>query len=158
MRKCHRCLVVNPVVVSLVVVPDIRGVFRFTRVRHSLSDWWADASSLNAWTKWMNERTMIKTDMNVEGGALKFTDANLHKAPLLFMTGHDPALTRSHNLMSRQYGGGKLDNRLSESEAASLRRYLVERGGVLAFDDCGVNRTSTGDDSSVPRSDAFCYA
>ena len=118
---------------------DIRGMFRFTRVRHSLSDWWADASSLNAWTKWMNERTKIKTDMNVEGGALKFTDANLHKAPMLFMTGHDPALTRSHNLMSRQYGGGKLDNRLSESEAASLRRYLVERGGVLAFDDCGVN-------------------
>ena len=118
---------------------DIRGVLRFTRVRHSLSDWWADASSLNAWTKWMNERTKIKTDMNVEGGALKFTDANLHKAPLLFMTGHDPSLTRSKNLMSRQYGGGKLDNRLSESEAASLRRYLVERGGVLAFDDCGVN-------------------
>jgi len=25
---------------------DIKGVFRFTRVRHSLSDWWADASSL----------------------------------------------------------------------------------------------------------------
>jgi hypothetical protein len=87
----------------------------------------------------MNERTMIKTDMNVEGGALKFTDANLQKAPMLFMTGHDPALTRSKNLMSRQYGGGKLDNRLSESEAAALRRYLVERGGVLAFDDCGVN-------------------
>ncbi|MCE2396830.1 hypothetical protein J4G02_20110, partial [Candidatus Poribacteria bacterium] len=61
---------------------DIRGVFRFTRVRHSLSDWWADASSLNAWTKWMNERTKIKTDMNVEGGALKFTDANLQKAPM----------------------------------------------------------------------------
>ncbi len=118
---------------------DIRGVFRFTRVRHSLSDWWADASSLNAWTKWMNERTKIKTDMNVEGGALKFTDANLHKAPMLFMTGHDPALTRSKNLMSRQYGGGKLDNRLSETEAAALRRYLVEKGGVLAFDDCGVN-------------------
>ncbi len=118
---------------------DIRGVFRFTRVRHSLSDWWADASSLNAWTKWMNERTKIKTDMNVEGGALKFTDANLQKAPLLFMTGHDPSLVRSKNLMGRQYGGGKLDNRLSESEAASLRRYLVERGGVLAFDDCGVN-------------------
>ena len=120
---------------------DIRGVLRFTRVRHSLSDWWADASSLNAWTKWMNERTKIKTDMNVEGGALKFTDANLYKAPLLFMTGHDPALTRSHGLMGscHYYGGGKLDNRLSENEAVALRRYLVERGGVLAFDDCGVN-------------------
>ena len=30
---------------------DIRGVFRFTRLRHDLSDWWADASALNAFTK-----------------------------------------------------------------------------------------------------------
>ena len=118
---------------------DIRGVFRFTRVRHSLSDWWADASSLNALTKWLNERTKIKTDMNVEGGALKLTDANLLKAPLVFMTGHDPALTRSRNLLGRQYGGGKMDGRLSEAEAAGLRRYLVEKGGFLVFDDCGVN-------------------
>ena len=118
---------------------DIRGVFRFTRVRHSLSDWWADASSLNAFSKWLNERTKIKTDMNVEGGALKLTDANLMKAPMLFMTGHDPSLTRSKNLMSRKYGGGKLDTRFSETEAAALRRYLVDRGGLLAFDDCGVN-------------------
>ena len=118
---------------------DIRGVFRFTRVRHSLSDWWADASSLNALTQWLNERTKIKTDMNVEGGALKLTDANLLKAPLVFMTGHDPSLTRSRNLLGRQYGGGKMDGRLSEAEAAGLRRYLVEKGGFLVFDDCGVN-------------------
>ena len=118
---------------------DIRGVFRFTRVRHSLSDWWADASSLNALSKWLNERTKIKTDMNVEGGALKLTDANMMKAPFLFMTGHDPSLTRSRNLLGRQYGGGKLDSRLSETEASALRRYLVEKGGFLAFDDCGVN-------------------
>ncbi|MCZ6676418.1 MAG: DUF4159 domain-containing protein [Candidatus Poribacteria bacterium] len=118
---------------------DIRGVFRFTRVRHSISDWWADASSLNAFTKWLNERTKIKADMNVEGGALKLNDANMMKAPLLFMTGHDPSLVRSKNLMGRTYGGGKLDSRFSESEAASLRRYLVEKGGLLAFDDCGVN-------------------
>ena len=71
---------------------DIRGVFRFTRIRHSLSDWWADASSLNALTNWLNERTKIKTDMNVDGGAVKLTDANLLKTPLVFMTGHDPSL------------------------------------------------------------------
>ena len=118
---------------------DIRGVFRFTRIRHSLSDWWADASSLNALTQWLNERTKIKTDMNVEGGALKLTDANLLKSPLAFMTGHDPSLVRSRNLLGRQYGGGKLDGRLSEAEAAGLRRYLVEKGGFLIFDDCGVN-------------------
>ena len=118
---------------------DIRGVFRFTRIRHNLSDWWADASSLNALTKWLNERTKIKTDMNVEGGALKFTDANLFKTPFVFMTGHDPSLVRSRNLLGRQYGGGKMDSRLTETEAAGLRRYLVEEGGFLVFDDCGVN-------------------
>ncbi len=118
---------------------DIRGVFRFTRIRHSLSDWWADASSLNALTKWLNERTKIKTDMNVEGGALKLTDANLFKTPFVFMTGHDPSLVRSRNLLGRQYGGGKMDSRLTETEASGMRRYLVEKGGFLVFDDCGVN-------------------
>ena len=39
---------------------DIRGVLRFTRIRHTLSDWWADSSSLNALTKWLNEKTKIK--------------------------------------------------------------------------------------------------
>lgn len=118
---------------------DVRGGLRFARVRHSLSDWWADSSSLNALTKWINEKTKIKTDMNVDGGSIKLTDANLLKSPLLFMTGHDPAFVRSRNLMGRQYGGGKMDNRFSETEAAKLRKYLVEKGGFLVFDDCGVN-------------------
>jgi hypothetical protein len=117
---------------------DIQGVFRFTRLRHTLSDWWADASSLNALAKWLNERTKIKTDMNVEGGAVKLTDANVMKCPLLFATGHDPSMVRSRNLM-RQGGGGKLDNRFSEAEAKAMRKYLRERGGFMVFDDCGVN-------------------
>ena len=118
---------------------DIRGVLRFTRIRHNLSDWWADSSSLNALTKWLNERTKIKADMNVEGGAIRLTDANLHKSPLVFMTGHDPSIVRSHNLLGSQYGGGRLDNRFSPAEAAGLRRYLIESGGLMVFDDCGVN-------------------
>ena len=118
---------------------DIRGVLRFTRIRHNLSDWWADASSLNALTKWLNEKTQIKTDMNVEGGAIRFTDPNLLKAPIVFMTGHDPSLVRSRNLLGRQYGGGKMDSRLTPNEAKGLRKYLVEKGGFLLFDDCGVN-------------------
>ncbi len=117
---------------------DIRGVLRFTRVRHNLSDWWADASSLNALTKWINERTKIKVDMNVEGGALKLTDANLHRSPILFMTGHDPSMARSNKLFG-QYGGGRLDNRFTPAESAALRKYLVGKGGFLVFDDCGVN-------------------
>ena len=118
---------------------DIRGVLRFTRIRHSLSDWWADASSLNALTKWLNERTKIRTDMNVEGGAVKLNDANLFKTPLAYMTGHDPSLARSRRLIGWRYGTGKMDGSLTESEAAGLRRYLVEKGGFLVFDDCGVS-------------------
>ena len=118
---------------------DIRGVLRFTRIRHSLSDWWADASSLNALTNWLNERTKIRTDMNVEGGAVKLNDANLFKTPLAFMTGHDPSLARSRRLFGWRYGTGKMDGSLTEPEAAGLRRYLVEKGGLLVFDDCGVN-------------------
>jgi len=117
---------------------DIQGVFRFTRVRHSLSDWWADASSLNALAKWLNERTKIKTDMNVEGGAVKLTDANVMKSPLLWVTGHDPAMVRSRNMM-RQGGGGRMDNRFSEAEHAAMRTYLKDRQGFMIFDDCGVN-------------------
>jgi len=119
---------------------DIQGVFRFTRIRHTLSDWWADASSLNALTKWLNERTKIKADMNVEGGALKLTDANLQKTPMAFMTGHDPALVRTH--VNKGGLGATLNSRFTEPEAAGLRRYLVDRGGILIFDDCGVNRAA----------------
>ena len=118
---------------------DIRGVLRFARVRHDLSDWWADASALNALTQWLNERTKIRTDMNVEGGAVKLNDANLFKTPLAFMTGHDPSLVRSRKLFGWGYGTGKMAGSLTASEAAGLRRYLVERGGFLVFDDCGVN-------------------
>ena len=118
---------------------DIRGVLRFTRVRYGLSDWWTNPSALNHFAKWVNERTKIKTDLNVAGGTPKLTDANLMKAPLIFMTGHDPALVRSKNLIGSQYGGGKLDSKLSETEIIALRKYLVEKGGFLVFDDCGVN-------------------
>ena len=118
---------------------DIRGVFRFTRIRHTLSDWWSDADALNVLTQWLNERTNIKTDMNVEGGALKLTDTTLFKTPLAFMTGHDPALVRARDLLGRGYGAGKIDGRFTEAEGTGLRRYLVEKGGFLVFDDCGVN-------------------
>ena len=118
---------------------DIRGILRFVRVRHDLSDWWTDASALNALTQWLNERTKIKTDMNVEGGAVKLNDANLFKTPLAFMTGHDPGLVRSREIFGWKHGTGRIDGRLSESEAAGMRRYLVEKGGFLVFDDCGVN-------------------
>ncbi len=117
---------------------DIRGVFRLARVKHALSDWWTDPSSLNALAKWLNEKTRVRTDMNVEGGAVALTDASLLKSPLLWMTGHDPTLVASHNLIA-EGGGGRLTNRLTRLESANLRRYPVDKQGFLVFDDCGVN-------------------
>ena len=118
---------------------DIRGVFRFSRVQHCLSDWWTDPTSLNGLAAWLNHRTKIRTDLNVAGGSLKLSDAALMKSPLIVMTGHDPAMVKSHNLLGRRYGGGKLDSKLSETDVVALRKYLVEKGGFLFFDDCGVN-------------------
>jgi len=58
---------------------DIRGVFRLVRIQHDLADWWADQSSLVALTEWLNTQTKIKTDMCVEGGAVRLTDPKLSK-------------------------------------------------------------------------------
>ncbi len=124
---------------------DIRGVLRFGRIKHSISDWWADSSSLNALVKWLNERTKIHADLNVEGGSMKLTDANFLKCPLVFFTGHDPGMAKSRGLTGEGRGAmqGRLDNKFTEGEATALRKYLVERGGLLIFDDCGVNAAAT---------------
>ena len=114
---------------------DIQGVFRLARLHHDLADWWADPSSLVALTGWLNTQTEIKTDMNVEGGAIRLTDPRLSKAPLVFFTGHDPAIVRSRELAR----GAPIRGRLPESERGALRRYLIEDGGFIFFDDCGVN-------------------
>jgi hypothetical protein len=114
---------------------DIEGVFRLVRVQHALADWWADQSSLVALMEWLNSQTKIKTDMSVEGGSIRFTDPKLSKSPMVFFTGHDPANVRSRNLQR----GEPLKNRLSDPEKEGLRKYLIESGGLLFADDCGVN-------------------
>ena len=117
---------------------DIQGVLRLVRVQHDLADWWADQSSLVALTEWLNTQTKIRTDMNVEGGAVRLTDPKMSKAPLVFFTGHDPHHVRSQNLAR----GAPLKNRLTEQERDGMRKYLVEDGGFIYFDDCGVNYAS----------------
>ena len=117
---------------------DIEGVFRLVRVQHALADWWADTSSLIALTDWLNTQTKIKTDMSVEGGSIMLTDPKLSKAPLVFFTGHDPTIVRSRSLAR----GAPLKKTLSEPEKDGLRRYLIEDGGLIFFDDCGVNAPS----------------
>ena len=108
---------------------NIEGHIRFTRIKHYLADWWTDPTSMPAVMQWMNNQTNIRSDMNVEGGAITLDNPKLMKCPLSIMTGHDRAL------LGRI--GGDFRHRLADSERAGLRRYLIEAGGFLFFDECG---------------------
>ncbi|MFQ6040187.1 MAG: DUF4159 domain-containing protein [Candidatus Poribacteria bacterium] len=118
---------------------DIKGVFRFVRLKHNLADWWDDPTSVIGIAKWLNANTQIRADMNVEGGALKLTDANLMKAPLALMTGHDPALLRQDDRFRQAGFSTDFQQQFTQAERTALRRYLLEKGGMLFFDDCGHN-------------------
>jgi len=117
---------------------EIIGVFRFVRLKHHFSDWWDDPTSIAGIANWLNEHTQIRTDLNVEGGPVTLIDANLMKSPLVVMTGHDPALIRQRGT------GGKMPmpefrRKLTTSEKIALRKYLIDKGGMLFSDDCGHN-------------------
>lgn len=116
---------------------DIKGVLRFVRLRHNLADWWMNGSALRGLTKWLNTRTGIKADMHTAGGALEINDTGWLKSPVVWMTGHDPAVVDLRGgWMSAQNTG--MRKRLSDTERRNVRRYLTESQGMFVFDDCGL--------------------
>jgi len=114
---------------------DVQGHIRLIRLKHSLSDWWQDPTAIPSFMTWLGDHTRLKADMKFEGGALPLTDRKILDAPIIFMTGHDRDITVGRNMVK----GGPLTNGFSPAERAALREYLVERGGMLYFDDCGFN-------------------
>ena len=112
---------------------EIRGHIRLIRLKHSLSDWWQDPTAISSFAKWLGENTDLRADMKYAGGSLRLTDSRILNAPLVIMTGHDKDITVGRNLTKE----GPLTNSLSALERATLRKYIVERGGMLFFDDCG---------------------
>lgn len=114
---------------------DVQGHIRLIRLKHSLSDWWQDPTALPSFMKWLSENTRLHADMKFEGGALPITNRRILDAPIIFMTGHDKAITVGRALVK----GGPLTDSFSSEERAALRTYIVERGGTLFFDDCGFN-------------------
>ena len=114
---------------------DLVGHIRLIRLKHSLSDWWQDPTALPSFMKWLTENTRLRADMNFKGGSLRMTDSDILDAPIVFMTGHDKDITVSRGLKK----GGALTDTFSAAERAALRKYIVERGGMLFFDDCGFN-------------------
>ena len=85
--------------------------------------------------KWLKENTRIRADMKYKGGSLLLTEPDIQDAPLIFMTRHDKDITVGRGLAK----DGPLLDGFSTEERAALRRYIVERGGMLFFDDCGFN-------------------
>ena len=114
---------------------EIRGHIRLIRLKHSLSDWWQDPTAIPALIKWMEDHTSIQADMNFKGGALPLTDPHIMDAPLIIMTGHDKDITVGRGLAK----DGLLQVGFTSQERAALRKYIVEKGGMLFFDDCGFN-------------------
>ena len=112
---------------------EMRGHIRLIRLKHSLSDWWQDPTAISSFAKWLAENTDLRADMKYAGGSLRLTDSRFLDAPLVIMTGHDKDITVGRNLAK----GGPLTNSFSASERAALRKYIVEQGGMLFFDDCG---------------------
>ena len=113
--------------------PDIWGHIRLIRLKHSLADWWQDPTAIPSFIQWLKENTQIHADMNFAGGALPLTDPRILDAPLMVMTGHDKKLVIDRGLTK----GGPLTESFTLEERAALRKYIVERGGMLFFDDCG---------------------
>ena len=114
---------------------EIQGHIRLIRLKHSLSDWWQDPTAIPALIKWLETHTPIRADMDFEGGALQLTDPQIMDAPLIIMTGHDKDITVGRGLAK----DGPLQTGFTPEERAALRKYIVDKGGMLFFDDCGFN-------------------
>lgn len=112
---------------------NLRGHIRIIRLKHSLSDWWQDPTALPALMNWMDKHTTIRVDMSVAGGALPITNPLIFDAPLIVMTGHDRDITAGRGLAR----DGPLQERFTLEEHAALRKYIIDEGGMLFFDDCG---------------------
>jgi len=114
---------------------EIRGHVRLIRLKHSLSDWWQDPTAIPSLIKWLEDHTPIRADMDFAGGALRLTDPQIMDAPLIIMTGHDKDITVSRQLAK----DGPLQTGFTPAERVALRQYILEKGGMLFFDDCGFN-------------------
>jgi len=61
------------------------------------------------------------------------------KAPLVFMTGHAPAVIRRRMGQFQATQPTTLNSQLTRPERVALRKYLLEAGGMLFYDDCGLD-------------------
>jgi len=128
---------------------DIRGYLRFPRFTCSMVDdrivhHFAAGKALLNLIKWLNTNTNIKVDMNVEGGCVSPMDATLFKSPIVFLFGQDEMIASLFS-DSEPPTWASYDNfirlplfrasrRLTKMERERIRKYLLEKGGILFID------------------------
>ena len=115
---------------------NLSGHIRIIRLKHSLSDWWQDPTAIPSFAKWLRENTQLRADMTYAGGSLPLTDDRILNAPMVIMTGHDKDIAVGRNLNKEN---GPLSEGFTRTERAQLRKYIIEREGMLFFDDCGMD-------------------
>ncbi len=120
---------------------DLKAHIRIIRLKHTLSDWWQDPTAIPSLIKWLRENTPVRADMSFAGGALPLTDTKIMNAPLIIMTGHEKEMVGNRNLMKE---GEKRTDGFTDEERAALRKYVLEKGGMLFFDDCGLKAGFSG--------------
>lgn len=127
---------------------DIRGYLRFPRFTCSMVD---DrivqhfvGKALPNLIKWLNAKTNIKVDMNVEGGRVSPLDATLFKSPIVFLFGQDemiasifsgsepPTWASYNNFIHLPLP--RASKHLTKMEKERIRKYLLEKGGILFID------------------------
>jgi len=125
---------------------DIRGYLRFPRVDCSMTDREITAiffsKAITNLMKWINSQTNIKVDINVEGGGIQLTDSNLFKSPLVFLFGMDSLWATSTSkwqdwstfTVPLKLPHPRISNRLTEIERKRLRKYLIDKRGLLIID------------------------
>jgi hypothetical protein len=97
--------------------------------------------------KWLNANTNIKVDMNVEGGRVSPMDAALFKSPIVFLFGQDemiasifspaePSIWASYKTFTYPYPYPlpRALKHLTKMEKERIRKYLLEKGGILFID------------------------
>ena len=113
----------------------VRGHIRLIRLKHDMSDWWQDPTAIPSLIKWLREHVRsVTADMKYAGGALPLTDARIMDAPLVIMTGHDQAMSKSYQRLAERNSQA---SGFSDAERAALRKYILDHNGMLFFDYCG---------------------
>ena len=93
---------------------DIQGIVQIAEPVYHGGSFWATKAAPKAYENWVNTRTKIQ--LSFIGKQIPLNSEELFKQPLLLISGNKPV-------------------ELNKAERENLRKYLVEKGGLLVVDE-----------------------